>query len=107
MALTFTKARCELDTALAGAQAGQFIWEGTIDFDSSYPTGGEAVAATDFHADAAAITSMQLTVEAGDSVPLWDEANSKIILFTEALAQETGSSDQSGVSLHARVTLTR
>lgn len=106
MALTVTKSFCDFDTALGGVQSGQKVWVGTIDFDSSYPTGGEAIAATDFHADASAITTLQLTSEAGDSVAQFDAANSKILLYTEALAQESNASDQSSVTFHCVAFLT-
>ncbi len=107
MALTFTKGHCDLDTALGGTQSGQYLWVGEITFDGSYPTGGEVLAATDFHSEATAITDHVLVGDDGDSLAFWDGDNSKIILYNEGLTQESDTSDQSTVSVRVQVFLTR
>lgn len=76
MALTYT----ELDRS---GQVGRLrVWVGTITFDSSYPTGGEAVDAGQFGMSSIVALIVGSTDEAGISAR-WDHANSKLILMDE------------------------
>ncbi len=69
MALTFTKQK-------EGVAGDLRYWSGTILFDSSYPTGGEAITAANFgFGSTIYILSMNPN---GGVVPEFDKTNSKI-----------------------------
>ena len=55
---------------------------GTVTFDNSYPTGGEAIAAADFGLQRIDSVIVGSNDEAGVSAR-WDQANSKLKLFDE------------------------
>ena len=79
-------------------------WLGTITFDSSYPTGGEAITAANF--GLAQIEHVQLATGVGnlDITPHWDEANSKIILAVSSTGlQVADTTDASAVTVIATV----
>lgn len=91
MALTVT----ETTQYIAGDRK---IVHATIVFDASYPTGGEAVAASDF-------PSLQILDElvvassspAGTEVVVWDRANQKLAVFTADGTEQANASDATGV----------
>lgn len=95
MALTYTESD-------RGGHIGRLrTWVGTITFDSSYPTGGEAIDAGQFGMSSIVTLIVGSTDEAGISAR-WDQANSKIILFDEdntsgIEAQFANTGDASGV----------
>ena len=70
-----------------------------VTFDSSYPTGGEAVAASDFPSISTAIEEVAVlsSSPAGTEVVLYDRANAKLLVFTGDGTQASNASDQSGV----------
>lgn len=99
MALTYT-------TVHSGIAGTQRVWQGLITFDSSYPTGGEAIEVNQlggmFQLDA---LSLEQTNTAGfDAV--WDQATAKILLYDEdntsgIAAQAANASNQSTVTVRA------
>jgi hypothetical protein len=95
MALTFTKNH-------ASVVGDKRVWRGTITFDSSYPTGGEAVTAANFGFNVD-IQHVNLgSVDDAKYHAAWDATNSKIILYVEdgtsgIEAQAANESDQSAV----------
>lgn len=97
MALTLTETS-------AGVFGDKRYWIGTVAFDSSYPTGGEALAATDFPA----FTAIEgVLVGAGSALVFtktvrWDPSTLKLTIGIEdgtsgIEAQAGNASDQSGV----------
>jgi len=79
----------------------------TVNFDSSYPTGGEAIAASDWvkiggHGMTAAKCQMFSceTDVSGNSVAL-DRTNDKLLLFTAA-AEAASTSNQSAITIRCR-----
>lgn len=97
MALTFTK-------DAEGVMGDRRYWMGRVAFDSSYPTGGEAVAASDFGFD---VSLDSVIVGAGSALVFtkivrWDPSTSKLTIGVEdgtsgIEAQAGSTSDQSGV----------
>ena len=95
MALTFGK-------EYFGVVGDRKCWRGTVTFDNSYPTGGEAVTPANFefllNVESVIIGS---TDEAGVSAR-WDATNDKILLFDEdntsgIEAEFANAGDASGV----------
>lgn len=84
----------------------QVRW-GRITFDSSYPTGGEAIAAADFQL----AELKNVVVHSADVAtyrPVWDQSASKILLYIEdgtsgIEAQAANTSDQSAVTIEYQV----
>ena len=79
-----------------------FMKEFTVTFDSSYPTGGEALAPSDFFAhEIVAIISINVIAPLfGEKVVRWDPANKKLTIGVEGAAvfvQAGSASDQSAV----------
>lgn len=77
----------------------------TLTFDSSYPTGGEAVTAADFQ-----LAEIKNLIPGAPSIDdealnsaLWDATNSKIIVVDAAGAQEGNTTDLSATTLQAIV----
>jgi len=70
-----------------------------VTFDSSYPTGGEAVSASDFPSISTAIEEVAVlsSSPAGTEVVVYDRANTKLLVFTADGTQASNASDQSGV----------
>ncbi|MEE9125353.1 MAG: hypothetical protein V3U14_12820 [candidate division NC10 bacterium] len=97
MALTFTK-------TAAGVAGDKRYWFGTVAFDSSYPTGGEAVAVGDFEMELAIDA---LLVGSGSALVFtkivrFDPSTSKLTVGVEdgtsgIEAQAGSTSDQSGL----------
>lgn len=77
MALTFTK-------NYEGVVGDRRTWRGTVTFDSSYPTGGEAIAVSDFPGFQVEIEDVIVhSASAATYRPIWDETNSKLKVFVE------------------------
>lgn len=94
MALTFTKTR-------SGVMGDVRYWFGDITFDSSYPTGGEAIAKSDFGFPGAILHVQVNPVDDAGYDAWYDHASSKIKLYDEdntsgIAAEPTNTSDQSG-----------
>lgn len=97
MALTFTK-------TVDGVMGDQRYWIGTVAFDNSYPTGGEAVTASDFGFD---VTLNAVVVGSQSSlvptkVVSFDPSTVKLVINVEdgtsgISAEAANASDQSGV----------
>ncbi len=98
MALTLTE-------TTQGVMGSIRFWLGTIAFDSSYPTGGEALAASDVPGMS---TSVQgVLVDSGSAGVatkriVWDPSAAKFVIFVEdgtsgIEAEAANTSDQSGV----------
>lgn len=90
MALTFTEAKSEV----VGSSRS---WRGTVTFDSSYPTGGEAIAIADFGFNVE-IDTVLAAADTGAEVVAWDSANSKILVYTADGTEATNASNQSAVT---------
>jgi len=81
----------------------------TVTFDNSYPTGGEAIAASDF----SGLSQIDyLSVNAHSDVAtkdvVWDRTNSKLLIYiedgTSGIEAEAGNtSDQSAVDVEVHV----
>ena len=96
MALTLTKTS-------DGVMGDLRYWAGTVALDDSYPTGGEAVASSDFvqFSNIEAVLLGQTIIATKRIV--WDPSASKIVLFIEdgttgIEAQAANASDQSAVT---------
>ena len=96
MALTLTKTS-------DGVIGDLRYWAGTVALDNSYPTGGEAVAASSF-TNMTTIEAVMLgqTIIATNRI-IWDPSASKIVLMIEdgttgIEAQAANTSDQSAVT---------
>ena len=78
---------------------------GTLTFDSSYPTGGEAVAASSFsNFIRLDFLGLNAHTDVATKLAVWDRSNAKIILYVEdgttgIEAQAANTSDQSAVSV--------
>lgn len=82
MALTITELGAVQPMVRPGSQPKAMVFA-TITFDSSYPTGGEALAESDFDSVGSldAVIVSQTNVAGIDAV--WDSANSKVLLYDE------------------------
>lgn len=74
-----------------------------IQFDNSYPTGGEAVAASDFGLSSIDDLRVPSQNAAGTRLFAWDQANSKIKVFTAVGTEATNASDQSTQTVRVHV----
>jgi hypothetical protein len=70
---------------------------GTITFDDSYPTGGEAVVPADFGFEAQVDAVLVGMDAAGARLVTYDRANQKIVLFTAVGAEAADESNQSTI----------
>ena len=68
----------------------------TIAFDSSYPTGGEAIAASDLGLDSS-IDAVFVTTGGADVV-VWSRSTGKLLIYTADGTEATNASDQSAVT---------
>jgi len=98
MALTVTQYQ---DPSTAGRRfvvGDRRITFGTITFDSSYPTGGEAIAFSDFGFETQLDVLFVQTVNVlGNRLASYDPVNKKILLFTALGAEAANASDQSTI----------
>ena len=81
MAVTVATLASVTPTVLPGEEGVKLVYA-TVTFDSSYPTGGEAVTAADFGLGNIRALIVGSNDEAGVSAR-WDQANSKLKLFDE------------------------
>lgn len=95
MALTITTRLT--DTTLKGATLKAV----SIAFDSSYPTGGEAIVAADLGLDSA--IDIFIPAVNGANFAVYDRTNGKLLLYTADGTEASASSDQSAVSVDAIV----
>jgi hypothetical protein len=103
MALTFTRAASP-EQFLRFGRGAEVAWVGTITFDNSYPTGGEAIAPSDFGFDALFFVSVNASATPVTKFVRWDEVNSKLLIYIEdsisGICAEAGAaSDQSLVKV--------
>lgn len=91
MALTFTSSH----NGVVGARR---VWRGKVTFDSSYPTGGEAIAAANFGFNLS-INHVTVTANRGSETAQWDGTNSKLLVHTADGVEATNASDQSAVTV--------
>lgn len=101
MALTFTP-------QYEGVVGNRRCWRGTVTFDSSYPTGGEAIAPGDLGFSVAIETVLIGSNDEAGVSARWDQANSKVLLFdendtsgVEAQFANTGNASANVVTLEA------
>lgn len=103
MALTFAPYVDKLP--LGGSR---YLWLGSITLDNSYPTNGEAIAASDFGADKILFVQLSGAANIVTKSLEWDRTNSKIKVFVEdaisgIAAEAANASDQSLVVIDAMV----
>lgn len=96
MALTVTKTR-------SGVIGDLRYFAGSVTFDSSYPTGGEAIAKSDFGFSGAILHVVVNPADDAGFEVKWNPATSKLLVFDEddtsgISAEAANSSDQSGVT---------
>jgi len=106
MALTFTQ---NFQSTFGNKKVRQY----KITFDNSYPTGGEAVAASDFglkKIDVLDPCGSAVKSDASDALAVgWDQTNSKITLYTSngaaaaKLLEFTNTGDASAYSVQVLV----
>lgn len=95
MALTFSGRK--------SVEGNRYTWQGVVTFDSSYPTGGEAVnAATAFGFNLGNIEFLQVTAERGTEVVVWNDAARKLLVYTADGTEAPNASDQSAVTCYVR-----
>lgn len=97
MALTLTK-------RANGVHGHQKFWQGTIGFDNSYPTAGEAL--TPASVGFSVITHATFDNEEGvlDRIPVWDKASGTLQLVVASTGLEAANaSDQSSVVVGALI----
>lgn len=102
MALTFTAGN-------SGVQGNVRVWSGVITFDSSYPTGGEAIAVGDFGFTLEILNVVLGPTNVAGIDAVWDQANSKVILYDEdntsgIAAQVADTTDMSATTVPVTVT---
>lgn len=103
MALTYTN-EVELMGVSRTDGVVQRVVGCTVTFDDSYPTGGEAIVASDIEpALGGAMSAVDFVVigssrEAGTEVVLWDRSEAKLLVFTADGTQAANASDQSAVT---------
>lgn len=107
MALTIAKYTTP-DPLLRLGRGDVVLWVGKITFDNSYPTGGEAVAASDFDLDSIIFLAPAGLSNVATKLVLADQANSKLLIYVEDAisgiqAQASNASDQSAVSVDIMV----
>jgi hypothetical protein len=96
MALTFSGRK-----AVVGDRQ---VWRGKVTFDSSYPTGGEAIAGSDFGFPSNTIEHVQVAAERGSEVVVWDSAAETLEIYTADGVEAANASNQSAVTAHVTVT---
>jgi hypothetical protein len=101
MSLTFTNE--PLNFGGLGAVGGRRFRLTTIDFDTSYPTGGEPVSISDLDFPSAIESIVLVGITDGASTcfnAVFDAENSKIVVMNADDGLEAGSTDNlSGVSM--------
>lgn len=105
MGLTIETSLSGFDMLTSPRIQGAVPWAGTVQFDDSYPTGGEALDASDLDARASEIAHIQISVLAGAVQPAFTSGKLKL-LAAAAGTEVTGESDQSGVILSVFAYLT-
>ena len=94
------RAGCRKTLEECAEKFGNFV-DGTladITFDASYPTGGYAVAASDFGLDRVLDTVMVNNVTAaGTRLVAYDPATKKLKIFTALSTEASNASDQSAI----------
>lgn len=75
-----------------------------VTFDNSYPTGGEAIAASDFGLSTIAFVAVNAQSGVVTKFVRWDSANSKLLIYIEdgtsgISAEAANASDQSAVTV--------
>jgi len=93
MALTLTKVQHRI-----GLNSRIHVYD--VTFDSSYPTGGEAVAASDFKLDSidAIFPTFSGATAANGRIVTFDPTNSKLLVWTGVATEAANASDQSAVT---------
>lgn len=103
MALTFAStARDDRPNHVIGDIRVRFV---KITFDNSYPTGGEAIAPSDFGFSHKIVhVALNPPLDGTKSVA-WDDANSKLLVnvMDDAPAEAANASDQSTLSVYATI----
>lgn len=95
-----------ITTEERSVEADKHVWIGKIQFDATYPAGGEAIAAKDFGLYAIE----DVVVYQSKNNVEWDKAAGKLKVYdynqdavADGPAVETAIADQSGLTVRARV----
>jgi hypothetical protein len=110
MALTLVKAEARSGSSHDPVDGSERTWYGTVTFDSSYPTGGEAIAAGDVgmkHIRAMEIVANAGAVGANGRSAQLSADTTKILLYSSATTSKTGvevpaATDESATSFTVR-----
>jgi hypothetical protein len=99
MALTVTETASVTSAVRPGDKKTAMVFA-RVTFDSSYPTGGEALASSDFSSVGSIAAVIVSTTNVAGVDAVWDSANSKILLYDEdntsgIAAQAANTSDHS------------
>lgn len=92
-----------------GVVGSRKVWRGTVTLDSSYPTGGEALAVGDFNFSVAIEHLIPHSANTATYRPVWDAANSKLKMFVEdgtsgIEAEVADTTDLSSVTVEVEAT---
>lgn len=107
MALTVTELAAVQPLVRPGSKAKALVFA-TITFDSSYPTGGEALATSDFSSVGSLDSVIVSTTNSAGFDAVWDATNSKVLLYDEdntsgIAAQVADTTDVSSVTVDVLV----
>jgi hypothetical protein len=95
MALSIAKVAGAADNVPVNGGAVQVV-QSRVTFDSSYPTGGEAVTAANFGLNRILYVLSGVNT-AGNRLVVWDDTNSKLKLYTALGTEAADTSDQSTI----------
>lgn len=99
MALTITRAKDPTTSSERRVIGDCRLITGEIQFDNSYPTGGEAITAAELGFDKSVFELFFNHDPAASRIPVYDKANGKIKLFTALSTEAANASDQSTIKV--------
>jgi len=99
MALTYTPRTDQINQKAPNIIGDLKMWIGTVTFDNSYPTGGEAIAKSDVGFDVSVDAVIPMGSPNGNRLFQWDPVNKKMKLFTALGTEAANASDQSTIVL--------
>lgn len=105
MALTLTKF---IPENVPAGRGDVVSWYGGVTFDSSYPTGGELIVASDFGLDEILFVNVGAVSDVATKVVRWIRSTGALQIFIEdgtsgIMAEAANASDQSAVDITIEV----